>query len=82
MPTAKFTGRDCEERTRQDVRTRTEDGYTSSSTVTGRNGGTATREKTVVRDPEAGTRSVDVDWVGPDRSFAPAAPNGRPGRSA
>lgn len=45
---------------------RTDNGRTSRSTWTGRDGRTATREATVVNDREAGTRTRDVTYTGPE----------------
>jgi hypothetical protein len=51
---------------REDVTTKTSDGYTRDSTFTGPNGKTATRDATVVRDKDAGTVSRDVVETGPN----------------
>ncbi len=45
---------------------RTENGRTSNSTWTGKDGKTATRDATVVNDREAGTRTRDVTYTGPE----------------
>lgn len=48
------------------VTTRSDDGFTRSTTVTNARGETATGELTVVHDREAGTRSVDIERTGFD----------------
>ncbi len=45
---------------------RTDNGHASHSTVTGRDGRTATRDSTVVNDRDAGTRTRDTTYTGPD----------------
>jgi hypothetical protein len=45
------------------VRTRTEDGFTRSTTVTNAQGETATRDLTVSRDKEAGTVTRDANYT-------------------
>jgi hypothetical protein len=45
---------------------RTDNGHTSHSTWTGENGKTATRDAAVVNDREAGTRTRDVTYTGPE----------------
>lgn len=45
---------------------RTDNGHTSRTTWTGENGKTATRDATVVKDREAGTRTRDVTYTGPE----------------
>lgn len=52
--------------TKQVEHRRTENGYERATTWTGPDGRTATRNETVVRDPEARTRTRDVTWTGPD----------------
>jgi len=61
-----WTGPDGQTATRQDIVTRTDDGYTRNSEFTGPEGKTATRDATVTGDSEAGTRTRDVLWTGPD----------------
>jgi hypothetical protein len=45
---------------------RTDNGHQHNTTWTGKDGKTATREATVARDKEAGTRTRDVTYTGPD----------------
>ena len=47
-------------------RQRTDDGHTSRSVLTRRNGQTATRDAVVVNDREAGRRTRDVTYTGAD----------------
>jgi hypothetical protein len=52
--------------TRHTERQRTENGHTSRTTRTDDAGRTASRDATVVRDREAGTRTRDVVYTGPE----------------
>lgn len=61
-----WTGPNGQTATRQDVTTKTENGYTRDSTFTNPQGKTTTREAEVVRDREAGTRTRDVTTTLPD----------------
>ncbi len=56
--------------TRTTERQRTEDGHTRTDTVTDANGRTRTREAVVTNDREAGTRTRNVDYTGPDGNTA------------
>lgn len=58
-----FSGRDGQTSTRHDELIRTEDGHTSSSTLTRRDGSVVDREASVSRDPEAGSKQKDVVWT-------------------
>lgn len=61
-----WTGPNGQTATRQDVTTKTDDGYTRDSTFTNPQGRTITREAEVVRDEAAGTRTRDVTTTLPD----------------
>lgn len=52
------------DRSRHTERQRTDNGHTSHTEWTDRDGRTATRDATVTRDPEAGTRTRDVTYTG------------------
>ncbi len=54
------------DRTVHTERQRTENGHSSHSVVTGSNGQTATRDATVINDRDAGTRTRDVTYTGPN----------------
>jgi len=47
-------------------RQRTDNGHTSQRVVTGPNGRTASRDAVVQNDPQAGTRTRDVTYTGPN----------------
>jgi len=68
------------DRTVHTERQRTENGHSSHSVVTGSNGQTATRDATVVNDRDAGTRTRDVTYTGPNGGVSTVTgPNGHVG---
>jgi len=64
-----WAGPEGQQATRTDVTRRTETGYTRSSTATGPQGGTATRDVVATRNAESGTWTKDVTV---DRTPSPA----------
>jgi len=64
------TPRATQPHTRTTERQRTENGHTRSGTWISADGKTATRDAVVTNDPEAGTRTREVDYTGPDGNTA------------
>jgi len=58
-----YTGFDGKERSVDSVRTKTDDGFTRSTTATNAQGETATRDLTVSRDKEAGTTTRSANYT-------------------
>jgi hypothetical protein len=65
-----LTGRDGQTRTRSTTVERTENGHTSATVLTDAQGNVATRDASVTRDPETGTRTRQVEWTGRDGQTA------------